>query len=44
MQNLKIFKILEPAGREFLEIVLKDKNLDWEKFIDLVHLQENCLA
>jgi len=43
MNNLKVFKILEPAGKEFLEIVLKDKNLDWKKFIDYVHLQEDCL-
>lgn len=43
MQNLKVFKILEPAAKEFLEIALEERNLDLGKFTDYVHFQEDYL-
>lgn len=45
MQNLKIFKILEPPAKEFLKIVLKQKGLglEIEKLQDFVHFQEDYL-
>jgi hypothetical protein len=43
MPNLKIFKILEPASKEFLEIALKQRNPDLVKLTDYVHFQEDCL-
>lgn len=43
MSDLKVFKILEPPSKEFLERILSQRRLKPEKYKDYIHPQEDYL-